>query len=567
MHKPHILYIQLPLLDNDASGTGENFPFAAAYLDHALRNSPEAEFHTSQIAPTAWDLLDTRHLGEQILATGADIVACTLYLWNVERTMRLAELLRARKPGIRIFAGGPETAREHPLLFSRPAFDAVVTGEGEHVFTALLASWRTGSRCNFSNVGQPGKDGWEWGDGPPPSVDLARAQPGETALMACVQNRPVVYLETVRGCPLTCTYCRYYQLHTGLRALEPEHVIRRITRLRELGAREIRFVDPTFNARKNFRQLLSQLAELNRDRALSFFAEIRAGTLTTEEARLIGEAGFAEVEIGIQSIDPQVLKNINRPGDPARTSEAIRTLIAAGVRVTLDVMYGLPGQTPEDVIRSIAWCLAFGDGVQVQCMQTLLLPGTVLRAQAEQWNLHFNPRPPYPIESTPDFLADDITETEIFLSEHPRLPADPRTPRFCGQRLSGMFKERHRLEMDQLALPMPGKQNRRAITFAGADLFIHRDEIARAIGRAIADDPDMLWQFILEPEFEEPLDLIHVIAGAIRQAPRHLLDRFASAAAFDRTVSRRLFIRIRHPEAFSSDWRSAANELLHHYFD
>jgi len=216
-----ILYLQLPLLDNDAKAGRENFPFAGAYLDHALRNSPEAPYFSSMFAPTAWDELDTGHLANRILAAGTDILACTLYLWNIERTLRLAEILKQAKPELKIIAGGPEVAREHPLLDGTEPFDAVVVGEGEAVFPNLLKAWRNGTAINLDQ---------------PPSVELADAQPSEEAIMRCVQNRPVVYLETVRGCPLTCAYCRYYQLHTGLRALSTEQVVRRIARFRELGA-------------------------------------------------------------------------------------------------------------------------------------------------------------------------------------------------------------------------------------------------------------------------------------------------------------------------------------------
>jgi hypothetical protein len=100
MTQTHILYLQLPLLDNDTQNARENFPFAGAYLDHALQRSPESAFHISSFSPTRWDELDTHHLAEAILATDANIVACTLYLWNFERTLRLAALLKKKNPAL-----------------------------------------------------------------------------------------------------------------------------------------------------------------------------------------------------------------------------------------------------------------------------------------------------------------------------------------------------------------------------------------------------------------------------------------------------------------------------------
>jgi hypothetical protein len=561
MTQTHILYLQLPLLDNDTQNARENFPFAGAYLNHALQRSPEAAFHISSFSPTRWDELDTHHLADAILATDADIVACTLYLWNIERTLRLAALLKEKKPAIKLVAGGPETAKDHPLLFNESAqFDAIVTGEGEAVFPALLHLWRTGTPIDFDNLYINGK----WGTGPAPSVELAAAQPDEETIMRCVQNRPVVYLETVRGCPLTCSYCRYYQLHTGLRALTPKQVINRIRRFRELGAKEIRFVDPTFNARPKFTDLLMQIAELNRDHRLSFFAEIRSDTLTAKQANLMRDANFTAVEVGVQSIDPDVLRNVTRPTRLEKTGDGIRALCDAGVHVVLDIMYGLPGQTIDDVQRSLDWGLAFGNAVQVQCMQTLVLPGTVLRNECEKWQFDHEALPPYGIKQTSHLSPADIRDIEILLDEHPNLPADPVTPRFCGQRLRGLFREQHRIGTSQLEQPVPGHSNRRTLLIYGSDLFSHRIAIANLIDRAIAVEPDGLWQFVLVPENEEPLDLINDLATSVRRHPTHLLDRFASASAFNLTVSHRLYIRTN--KSISEEWRNAAEDLLRESF-
>ncbi len=560
-----ILYLQLPLLDNDTHNTRENFPFAGAYLDHALQHSPEAAFHASSFSPVEWDELDTQHLAEKILSSGTDILACTLYLWNIERTLRLAALLKEKKSSLKIMVGGPEVAKEHPLLFEEPpVFDAIITGEGESTFPALLSAWRTGTPIYFDNLALFKSNGWEWGTLPPPPVELAAAQPSEETIMRCVQNRPVVYLETVRGCPLTCSYCRYYQLHSGLRALTQKQVLARIRRFRDLGATEIRFVDPTFNARSDFTELLTELAQLNRNHRIAFFAEIRPDTLTETQARLMREAHFTAVEVGVQSIDPKVLKNVSRPIRLNKTAEGISALCKAGVHVVLDIMYGLPGQTLTEVQQSLDWGLAFGSDVQVQCMQTLILPGTVLRNDCAKWDFIHEKRPPYGIKQTAHLSPDDIQKIEILLDEHPHLPADPITPRFCGQRLRGLFHEQHRIHVDQLNQTLPGRGNRRAILIHGSNLFNHCGAIETFIDQAITTEPDGLWQFILVPEHEEPLDLIEQLAKCIQRHPSHLLDRFASAEAFNLIVSRRLYVRTN--ASISEEWKNAAEEQLRQSF-
>lgn len=564
MKKQHILYLQLPLLDNDAQGARENFPFGGAYLDHGLQRSEESVYYRSSFAPTSWDELDNHHLVECILASGADILSCTLYLWNIERTLRLVKMLKARKPELLVTAGGPEVAREHPLVFAEPVIDAITVGEGEGVVAEILRAWRTGTLCDYENVAEVVEGRYRWGTRPAPSVDLAAAQPTPELMMACVQNQPVVYLETVRGCPMSCAYCRYYQLHSGLRMLKADAVIARIKRFRDLGAREIRFVDPTFNARSDFTELLQALVELNSDGQLVFFAELRADTLTAEQTQLMGHAHFEDVEVGVQSIDPQVLKNVNRPSRLAPLARGVDGLLAAKVHVTLDVMYGLPGQRFEDVRDSLDWCLAFGPGVQVQCMQTLILPGTTLRKTAGDWGIKSHVEPPYGISETGTITPSEIEDIEILLDENPNLPSAPVTQRFCGVRLSGLFKAQHRVPAGEIVAP--GKSNRRCLVIFGSQLYEKQVEVARLISNAIESEPDCLWQFVLEPEQEEPLDLLAILAESIQAKSLHILDRFASALVFDQIVSRRLFVRIKNQAAFSAEWREGAEEVLRGYF-
>jgi hypothetical protein len=234
------------------------------------------------------------------------------------------------------------------------------------------------------------------------------------------------------------------------------------------------------------------------------------------------------------------------------------------VQVVLDIMYGLPGQTLAEVRRSLEWALGFGDAVQVQCMQTLVLPGTVLRAEASRWGFDHEENPPYGIRRTADLSPGDIVELERFLDEHPGLPADPVTPRFCGQRLTGLFREQCRMGLHDLKGPLPGRGNRRALLIQGVDLFLHQAALNELVRRAITTEPDGLWQFVLIPAEEEPLDLLEALAATICCQPPHLLDRFASASAFGVVVSRRLYVRSN--KKISQAWSEAAEALLRQFF-
>lgn len=551
--KKQVLFLQLPLLDNDTSALRENFPFAALWLSHALSQHSESEFWNVVPAPSEWDELDNANLVQKILKAGAEAVAFTLCLWNVERSLRVAALLREKRPEIFLMAGGPEIAEDHPFLLEELVFNVLVTGEGEAVFPEILKGIRTGKLPAYDNVLISSDSGWRRGSKPPPQVDLASVQVPVEMLKPCIRLRPSVYIETSRGCPLTCTYCRYHHLQKGVRVLPAEAAAGRVRQLRAAGAREIRFVDPTFNARADFTGLLERLVKINTDRKLGFFAELRADTLTPEQAELMAKARFIDVEVGVQSTNPNVLRAIRRPANIAQVERGIRLLTGAGVHVTLDLMYGLPEQTLDDVLGSIEWARSLGSNITIQCMQTLLLPGTDLRGQAEKYGMKAVSLPPYGVVSTSTMSEADMMRIEALLHDSGDLPADPVTPRFTGYRLSSLFTER-------------AGRNRRAVMFRGKNLDARRGEICREMARMMTDEPDALWQFVLCPEKEEPLRLLNAMIRTIQKRPRHLLDRYAAAELFDQTAARRIFVRLEKDRKYDAVWRGQVESLLGCYF-
>jgi hypothetical protein len=377
----------------------------------------------------------------------------------------------------------------------------------------------------------------------------------------------VAYLETTRGCPMCCSFCRYHHLRPRMDWLPPEEVGRRVRGLRRRGAREIRFTDPTFNAHPRFEEAVAQIAAANPRPAVKLYAELRADTLSARGVALLAAAHFKEVEVGLQSRDPRVLQAVRRPTDLGALEAGVRSLTRRGLRVTLDVMHGLPGQTARDVYASIRWARRFRR-VKVQCMQTLLLPGTELRRRARGWKLEAERLPPYGVVSTASLPREEIRGIEAFIAATPGLPADTPTARFAGWSLPDLFAERCRL--DRRGAPWPGAvagvQNRRALLFRGADLFGAREAIRAAIRGAIRQEPDILWQFVLAPRAEEPLDLLDALAAEIQAQPRHLLDRYGGLPLSGRLAARRLLVLLQRGRSYARAWVAAAERLLRSYF-
>lgn len=571
-HSMKLIFIQLPRLDPDVASPGENNMAAAACLRAALERSDEAPHWIVCETPAIQDSASDARLLERIVDAAPDAVAATCYLWNVERTLSLLRRLKRRLPGLRAVLGGPDIARDHPVLAdAKPRrgalWDVLVVGEGETVFPAVLRHVRTGEAPDFSGVAWRLPDGTVREGARPrslrPLVELLPA-PDDPA------NRPdaagMAYLETSRGCPLRCAFCCYNMRRTSLSCLAPDEVRKRVRILRERGAREIRLTDPTFNAHPSFDAVLDALARENSDHSLAFFVEIRADTLTDAQAARLAEAGVAEAEVGIQSTDPRVLALIHRPLREDRVLRGIEALLRHGIRPTLDFMYGLPGQDEGDVRRSLQWLARFGDRIHPQFLPTLLLPGTELRDRAAELGLRAQRLPPYRVTATDMLAPRQLAAIESWANE--ALGAfDSPTRRFVGARLPDLFASRIARRLDGGVLPrVVAQANRQAVVFSGADLFKQREAIARTLRRCVRDEPHILWQFVLAPETEEPLDLLDALIAELRRLPGHWLDRLVSPPGRRRLAARRLFVRLPRGAHGDPGWAEEAEALLAEHF-
>ena len=572
MHfRQRLLLLQLPRLDPDVTSPGENVMLAAACLQSSLARSPEGRHWNALPALREQDTADNAGLLNAIAALRPDVIGVTLYLWNIERTLRLLSALRLQLPGVRTIAGGPEIAHGHPLLFEpRPGasapVDIAVIGEGEAVFPGILTALRRNTRTGWRNVARQDHGAFVFGTRVPPAPPLLQLLPPADHPICRPDAHGMAYLETNRGCPMRCAFCCYNLRRKGWSSLPPAEVARRIRILRRRGAREIRLVDPTFNAHPRFREMLDVLQRANRDRHIKFFVELRADTLTEQDAAALAAANVAEAEVGVQSTDPAVLRCIHRPTRLDRVLAGIDRLQRHGIRPTIDFMYGLPHQGLDDIERSLAVLESFPDAHQ-QFLPTLLLPGTELRDRARELKLRAQPLPPYRVQSTDRLSARQLAAVEALAEE--RLGGfDTPTRRFVGPRLPDLFADKQVVDFSRIApggtLPLPttGAANRRHLVFRHDHLFARRFEIAAVIRAAARREPDILWQFVLKPAAEEPLDLLEFLLATIRRLPPHWLDRLLSPAGTRRLAARRLFVQLPRKHTFDPEWIQEAEELL-----
>lgn len=542
--------IQLPVPQPAVYAATGNVPLAAGSLAVAARvHGLSSRLRVEVVSPDETDLLGDTALADRVARAEPDFVGLSLYLWNVERSLHLAREIKKRSPSTTILVGGPEVSPDNPFVLAHQGFDFAVTGEAEQTFAQLMT--RLLDRRDPADIpGVSVRRGPEMGpfapqgradfpleDYPSPYLDGTLA----------VDPRRSTYVETVRGCKSHCTFCFYPRSSNVLRTIDVAASALLIAQVKQKGARDVVFLDPTFNHRPEFEPLLQAIAQVNHDRQLSFFAEVRAEGLTPDHARLLASAGFNKLEIGLQSVNKLTLKRVKRGGSPEKVAAAARMLHDHGIELLVDLIVGLPGDTVDDVARGVDFLLDNGLGDEAQVFPLSLLPGTPMRASAEADGVSFDPAPPYRLRHTPT-MTEDQWRDALFsaedalgrrLDEYPR----PHLVEPTGQALPSP-PDVFDLNLDDgsssvLHVSGPGAQHV-ALWVRGSDLFRHRDRLFRALDARLERDPYATLDVVLRPSAPFPPTLLDAIRSRLDAATPSYMSRVLAHRGDD--LQRRLVV-------------------------
>jgi hypothetical protein len=561
--------VQLPVPQPAALSATGNVPLAAGCLGvsaevHGLSRSGL----TMEVVPPAiTDAYGDTLLADYIARDAPDYVGFSLYLWNVERSLHLAREVKRRSPRTKVLVGGPEVSADNPFVLAQQGFDIAVTGEAEDTFGHVMRHLIEGR----DPKGLPGVAVRSLlglgGFGPNPTTNFPLTEYPSPYLhdLVPVDARRSTYVETVRGCRSHCAFCFYPRSSNVLRVLDVERSAALFASLRARGAREIVFLDPTFNHRPDFEGLLDALAAVNPDRAVSCFGEVRAEGLTPDHAARLYRAGFTKLEIGLQSVNRDTLKRVKRGGSPEKVAQAAKMLKGEGIDLLIDLIIGLPGDTADDVARGVDFLLEndLGDSAQVFILS--LLPGTALRASAAQDGLTYDPAPPYRVQSTETldrealsrclFDAEEALGRRLDELPRPHLVEQPAAP--CDV-FRVLLDDPTTLE----AAAQPGAQHV-ALWLSGRDLFERRDVALRALDLRLRVDPYATLDVVLRPESPFPLDLIELLHARLADATPSYATR--ALAHRGENLQRRVSVVLPAGVHFPADWLSALRDEVHVY--
>ena len=357
------------------------------------------------------------HILSDITEHDIDILGFACYIWNIEMTLHVVDMVKAVRPDIKIVLGGPEVSFTADELLERcPNIDYIVQGEGEEAFHDLVTALQLGNDGLDPVI--PGVRGRRNGSilGSAEAVEVRDLStipfPYTEEDMEDLEHK-IIYYESSRGCPFSCQYCLSGNKNT-VRFFPQKRTLQELQWFIDHGVKQVKFVDRTFNcAPHHHRPLMEFMRDSDTD--MNFHLEMEPELMTEWETNILCETppGRIQIEVGVQSTHKKTLDAINRYNDWPYIQKSIRPIIQAGrTHVHMDLIVGLPH---EDFNR---FGQSFNDlfSLQPHALQIgflKLLKGSGVRRMRE-YKYVADPLAPYEVLSTHVLPYDDVRFLKYF---------------------------------------------------------------------------------------------------------------------------------------------------------
>lgn len=334
-----------------------------------------------------------------------DLVCFSCYIWNISFVRELVPDLKKILPQVEFWAGGPEVSYDAvEFLKKNPAFFGVMVGEGEETFHELAGYYIERKPETLSGIRgvafrdeNKGRDivhtGWR------ELMDLSKV-PFAYSNLTEFKNR-IIYYESSRGCPFSCSYC-LSSIDKKLRFRDIELVKKELQFFIDNKVPQVKFVDRTFNCKHDHAMEIWRYITENDNGITNFHFEISADLLRAEELALMKtmRPGLIQLEIGVQSTNPQTIKAIRRTMDFEKLKGIVEQIHSFGnIHQHLDLIAGLPYEGYDSFHKSFCDVYALRPE-QFQLGFLKVLKGSYMMEMTGEYQILYKDREPYEVLST-----------------------------------------------------------------------------------------------------------------------------------------------------------------------
>lgn len=340
-----------------------------------------------------------------------DVLCFSCYIWNIDMVTQLIQEAAKVLPETDIWTGGPEVSYDSRVfLLDHPQVLGVMKGEGEATFLELLRYYHGENSVRLQETdgitfrkpdGSIAENPWR------PVMNLSEV-PFIYEDLDQFENK-ILYYESSRGCPFRCSYC-LSSVDKCLRFRDLELVKQELRFFLEHRVPQVKFVDRTFNCKHEHAVEVWKYLREHDNGITNFHFEISADLLNEEELKLIESMrpGLIQLEIGVQSTNPETIREIRRTMQFQKVADNVRRLNKSGaVHQHLDLIAGLPYEDYESFGRSFNDVYAL-QPEQLQLGFLKVLKGSEMEQKKEEYGLVCQDRQPYEVLYTRWLPFDDV---------------------------------------------------------------------------------------------------------------------------------------------------------------
>lgn len=331
-----------------------------------------------------------------------DVVCVSCYIWNLSFVKELMADLIKILPGADFWAGGPEVSYDaEKFLTENTEFKGVMVGEGEETFKELAGYYVEKNPQDLKNMtgicyrdgDQIIHNGWRQ------IMDLSSI-PFIYKDLSEFKNR-IIYYESSRGCPFSCSYC-LSSIDKKLRFRDTETVKKELQFFIDNKVPQVKFVDRTFNCKHDHAMAIWKYINEHDNGVTNFHFEISADLLREEELQEMStmRPGLIQLEIGVQSTNPDTIKAIHRTMDFEKLKGIVDRIHSFGnIHQHLDLIAGLPYEDYDSFRHSFNDVYALKPQ-QLQLGFLKVLKGSHMMEMCREYGIVYKTQEPYEVLST-----------------------------------------------------------------------------------------------------------------------------------------------------------------------
>ena len=342
-----------------------------------------------------------------------DVLCFSCYIWNLDVVEELVRELGKLMPDLAIWLGGPEVSYDAKDVLCRlPIVRGVMKGEGEETFAELCKIYRCSKHTdeeleNLTGITFRRADGTiienPWRE----VMDLSKV-PFVYQRIEDFEHK-IVYYESSRGCPFSCSYC-LSSVDKRLRFRNLELVKQELQFFLDHKVPQVKFVDRTFNCKHDHAIAIWKYIAEHDNGITNFHFEVAADLLNEEELKILEgmRPGLVQLEIGVQSTNPDTIRAIRRTMDFDKVSEVVARIQKKGnIHQHLDLIAGLPYEDIQRFARSFDDVYALKPE-QLQLGFLKVLKGSYMEEQQKTYGMEHKSRPPYEVLYTKWLSYEDV---------------------------------------------------------------------------------------------------------------------------------------------------------------